>query len=54
LQRNAMKKMLADMEVAMPGRKDVMMRALANANPSHLLDNGLFDFASLAEKSVVE
>ncbi len=45
LQRNAMKTMLDDMERRMPGRKDVMMRALANVRPSHLLDPSLFDFA---------
>ena len=46
LQRNAMKAMLNDMEARMPGRKETMLRALANANPSHLLDPGLFDFAA--------
>jgi len=48
LQRNAMKKMLADMEAAMPGRKDTMIRALANVRPSHLLDPSLFDFSALS------
>lgn len=48
LQRNAMKDMLAGIEAKMPGRKDVMLRALAHVNPSHLLDPKLFDFASLA------
>ncbi|MBB4122338.1 tRNA 2-thiocytidine(32) synthetase TtcA [Martelella radicis] len=47
LERNAMKQMLADMETRMPGRKEVMLRALCNANPSHLLDPKLFDFAGL-------
>ena len=47
LQRNAMKEMLSDIEKRMPGRKDTMIRALANVRPSHLLDRGLFDFASL-------
>ncbi len=47
LERNAMKQMLADMEARMPGRKEVMLRALCNANPSHLLDPKLFDFAGL-------
>ncbi|MCO6186193.1 tRNA 2-thiocytidine(32) synthetase TtcA [Rhizobium sp. L1K21] len=50
LQRNAMKAMLADMEAKMPGRKDVMLRAMANINPSHMLDKKLFDFASLEPK----
>ncbi|MGI9355435.1 MAG: tRNA 2-thiocytidine(32) synthetase TtcA [Rhizobiaceae bacterium] len=47
LQRNAMKAMIADIEARMPGRKDTMIRALGNINPSHLLDTGLFDFAGL-------
>ena len=47
LQRNAMKAMLDDIEKRMPGRKDTMIRALANVRPSHLLDRKLFDFASL-------
>ncbi|WP_378942768.1 tRNA 2-thiocytidine(32) synthetase TtcA [Mesorhizobium sp. ANAO-SY3R2] len=47
LQRNAMKSMLDDIEKRMPGRKDTMIRALANVRPSHMLDRKLFDFASL-------
>jgi tRNA 2-thiocytidine biosynthesis protein TtcA len=47
LQRNAMKAMLSDIEKRMPGRKDTMIRALANVRPSHLLDRKLFDFAAL-------
>lgn len=48
LQRNAMKAMLDDMEKRMPGRKDTMIRALANVRPSHMLDRKLFDFAGLS------
>jgi tRNA 2-thiocytidine biosynthesis protein TtcA len=47
LQRNVMKQMLDDIEKRMPGRKDTMIRALANVRPSHLLDRRLFDFAGL-------
>ncbi|WP_345096020.1 tRNA 2-thiocytidine(32) synthetase TtcA [Bartonella acomydis] len=47
LQRNAMKKMLKDIEKRMPGRKDTMIRALANIRLSHLLDKKSFDFANL-------
>nr|WP_244427672.1 tRNA 2-thiocytidine(32) synthetase TtcA [Bartonella australis] len=47
LQRNAMKKMLKDIEKRMPGRKDTMIRALTNVRPSHLLDKKLFDFNAL-------
>ena len=50
LQRNAMKAMLDGFERRMPGRKDVMIRALGNINPSHMLDPKLFDFATLAAK----
>lgn len=46
LQRNAMKKMLNDIEAKMPGRKDTMIRALTNIRPSHLLDKKLFDFSA--------
>ena len=48
LQRNVMKAMLDDFERRMPGRKDVMIRALGNINPGHMLDPKLFDFAALA------
>ena len=47
LQRNQIKAMLAAWEQASPGRKDVMLKALGHANPSHLLDRSLFDFAAL-------
>jgi tRNA 2-thiocytidine biosynthesis protein TtcA len=47
LQRNAMKSMLDDIEKRMPGRKDIMIRALGNVRPSHLLDRNLFDFGAL-------
>ncbi len=51
LQRNVTKAMLSDMEKAMPGRKDVMIRALGNINPSHMLDARLFDFAGLSPRT---
>ena len=38
-----MNDMLAGFEKQMPGRKDVMIRALGNVNASHLLDPKLFD-----------
>ena len=50
LQRNAMKQMIGDIERRMPGRKDTMIRALANANPSHLLDTNWFDFSALSSE----
>jgi tRNA 2-thiocytidine biosynthesis protein TtcA len=39
--------MLNDIEKRMPGRKDVMIRALGNIRASHMLDPKLFDFLSL-------
>ncbi|WP_299728264.1 tRNA 2-thiocytidine(32) synthetase TtcA [Devosia sp.] len=54
LERNAMKAMLGDIEKRMPGRKDVMIRALGNVNASHLLDPKLFDFAGLLDRRTTE
>jgi tRNA 2-thiocytidine biosynthesis protein TtcA len=50
LQRNAMKAMIDDIERKMPGRKDSMIRALANVRPSHLLDGRIFDFPGLSSQ----
>ena len=50
LERVAMKTMLDDIERRMPGRKDVMIRALGNVRPSHLLDPRIFDFPGLEAK----
>ena len=47
LQRQEIKAMLAAWEKATPGRKRVMLKALSNARPSHLLDRVLYDFANL-------
>jgi tRNA 2-thiocytidine biosynthesis protein TtcA len=47
LKRNQMKLMLDDMERRQPGRKDTMLKALANVKPGHLLDRKLFDFSGL-------
>lgn len=51
LERNAMKAMLSDIEKRMPGRKDVMIRAMGTVRPSHLLDPKLFDFSGLEFKA---
>lgn len=51
LKRNLMKQMLTDMEKRTPGRKEMMLKALMNVNPSHLLDTGLFDFSQLSTKA---
>jgi len=47
LQRQVIKAMLAGWEQKTPGRKQTMMRALANTRPSHLLDHELFNFSDL-------
>lgn len=54
LQRNAMKRMLADMEAKVPGRKATIARALENVRPGHLLDTSLFDFAGLTLNRPIE
>ena len=48
LKRQVMKDMLEKMEAASPGRKEIMLKALTQVNPAHLLDTGLFDFAGIA------
>ena len=48
LQRQQIKRMLDEWESRSPNRRQTIFRALTNANPSHLLDPTLFDFASLA------
>ncbi len=52
LQRQSIKSLLAGWEHAKPGRKRIMMGALANVRPSHLMDPSLFDFASLMPANV--
>lgn len=47
LQRIEVRRMLEGWEAQAPGRKNVIARALSCVRPSHLLDNRLFDFASL-------
>ncbi|MYZ48067.1 tRNA 2-thiocytidine(32) synthetase TtcA [Propylenella binzhouense] len=51
MERARVKAMLEDWERARPGTKRNMVRALANARPSHLLDPSLFDFAGLAAEA---
>ena len=50
LQRQQVKRMLDEWERRRPDIRAVMATALANANPSHLLDASIFDFAGLAPK----
>lgn len=47
LQRQQVKAMLDGWEKTSSGRRQVMLRALMNVRPSHLLDKTLFDFANL-------
>ncbi|MEM7162443.1 MAG: tRNA 2-thiocytidine(32) synthetase TtcA [Bacteroidota bacterium] len=49
LQRQRIKKMLAEWEEQQPGRKEVIFNAIKNVSPSHLMDRNLFDFQSLNE-----
>jgi tRNA 2-thiocytidine biosynthesis protein TtcA len=48
LQRKKVKQMIATWETDFPDRSSVMMNALQNVHPSHLLDSTLFDFKKLA------
>ena len=48
LQRQAVRRQLAEWERAQPGRCENIFRALAHVSPSHLADRQLFDFAALA------
>jgi len=47
LQRQQIKGMLDDWERRSPGRRGKIYAALAQINPSHMLDPSLFDFTSL-------
>jgi tRNA 2-thiocytidine biosynthesis protein TtcA len=47
LQRLQIKRMVDAWEARSPGRRQIIFRALTQANPSHLLDQTLFDFRSL-------
>ena len=47
LQRAQVKKLLSQWERKSPGRKNVLLKAMTNVNPSHLLDSRLFDFANI-------
>jgi len=52
LQRQQVKQMLNQWEKNSPGRRQVMFKALTNANPSHLLDSSLFDFTGLQRNTI--
>lgn len=50
LQRKKVKQMIAEWETEFPDRPSIMMNALQNVYPSHLLDRNLFDFTTLESK----
>ena len=50
LQRQVIKRMLAEWEREHPGRVDTIFAAIGNVAPSQLADTNLFDFASLQQK----
>ncbi len=52
LQRAQVKKLLNEWEARVPGRRQVMFRALMNVRPSHLADPSLFDFSGLMQEMV--
>ncbi len=54
MQRQRVKKMLAEWEEMQPGRKEVIFNAIKNVSPSHLMDAKLYDFENLSEISLRE
>ena len=50
LQRQNVKQMIANWETEFPNRNAIMMNALQNVFPSHLLDKNLYDFENLESK----
>ncbi|MBU3012540.1 tRNA 2-thiocytidine(32) synthetase TtcA [Polaribacter vadi] len=50
LQRKKVKQMITDWESEFPNRNAIMMNALQNVFPSHLLDQNLYDFDNLESK----
>ena len=50
LQRKKVKQMITDWESDFPNRNAIMMNALQNVFPSHLLDLNLYDFTNLESK----
>jgi len=47
LQRKKIKLMLNEWEEEYPGRSEIIFRSLQNSEPSHLLDNKLYDFFNM-------
>lgn len=49
LQRKKVKHMISEWESEFPDRSSVMLNALQNVSPSHLLDKTIYDFENLKE-----
>lgn len=47
MQRQRVKKMLAEWEELQPGRKEVIFNAIKNVSPTHLMDHSLYNFKEL-------
>ncbi len=54
LQRKKVKQMITDWEKEFPNRNSIMMNALQNVYPSHLLDHNLYDFEKLENTTLKE
>jgi tRNA 2-thiocytidine biosynthesis protein TtcA len=54
LQRQKIKEMMVDWDKRSPGRTEAALTAIQNVVPSHLGDNGLFDFKALSLNTSVE
>jgi len=54
LQRQKIKEMMQDWDKRYPGRTEAVFTAMQNIVPSHLADNGLFDFQGLTLDTWVE
>ena len=50
LQRKKVKEMITGWETDFPDRPSIMMNALQNVYPSHLLDRNIYDFTALENK----
>lgn len=54
LQRAAIKKLLLEWEEKFPDRTEIILTALKNIHPSHLLDRNLFDFDAVRKDETVK
>lgn len=54
MQRQKIREMMQDWDKRYPGRTEAVFTSLQNIVPSHLADNGLFDFRNLTLETPVE